>query len=212
MTRTSIILADDNTLMVDALKNLLQPEFDVVGTFADGVTLVAGAKDLQPDVIVLDTSLPRMNGLIAGQQLKESNRNVRLIYLTTNDNRRTFAEALRLGAKGYLLKRSTVMELIKAIRLIVRGCIYVTPSLTEDVVGSLTHYIAALHGSEELTARQKQVLQLLGEGLTMKEVAFLLKVSARTVAFHKYTIMQNLQIKSNSELLHYAWKNQFLAA
>ena len=212
MTRTRIILADDNTLMVDGLKSLLQSEFDVVGTFSDGVTLVEGAKDLQPDVIVLDTSLPKMNGLIAGQQLKESNRNVKLIYLTTNDNRRTFAEALRLGAKGYLLKRSSAEELNKAIRLIVRGGIYVTPLLTEGVVGSLTHYISALQESEELTVRQKQVLQLLGEGRTMKEVGFVLNVSARTVAFHKYTIMQNLQIKSNSELLHYAWRNQLLAA
>ena len=212
MSRTRIILADEHTLMIDGLKNLLQPEFDVVGTFSDGVTLVKGARDLQPDLIVLDTSLPKMNGLIAGQRLRALSGNAKLIYLTSNDNRRTLAAALQLGAKGYLLKSSTAADLIKAIRLIVRGSRYVTPTLTEDVVGSLTHYIAALQGREEhLTVRQKQVLQLLVEGRTMKEVAFLLNLSARTVAFHKYTMMQNLQIKSNSELLRFAWKNQLAA-
>ena len=212
MFRTHIILADENTLMVDALKSLLQAEFEVVGTFSDGSALVEAAAGLRPDVIILDTSMPKMNGLIAGQRLREMKPDVKLIYSTMNRDQRIVAEAFRIGAKGYLLKSCTAGELIRAIRIAARGGVYVTPLMTDGVVGSFTRYFTPSRNNDELTLRQKQVLQLLAEGRSMKEVALILKVSARTIAFHKYTMMEHLQIKSNAELLRYAMKTQILAA
>ncbi len=211
MLGTRVILADDHILMLDALRNLLEPEFEVVGTFANGRALVEAAPQLKPDVIVLDIGMPLMNGLSAGQRLKRLMPAAKLIYLTMNQDQDMAAEAFRLGANGYLLKHSAASELVDAIRQVVRGGSYVTPLMTEGVVGSLTNHFKKLKSTNYLTLRQKEVLQLLAEGRSMKEAAFILNVSPRTVAFHKYTMMDHLHIKTSAELVQYAMSSQLVA-
>lgn len=212
MQRTRVILADDHTLVRDALKNLLEPEFEVVGCFANGQALVEAAQQLKPNVIVLDIGMPMMNGLNAGRRLKQLLPTVKLIYLTMNQDPDLAAEAFRLGANGYLLKNSAASELVDAIRLAIRGGAYITRLMTEDMVGSFVQKFKNMKSTHHLTMRQKEVLQLLAEGHSMKQAAFILHVSPRTVAFHKYTMMEHLKIKSSAELIQYAVKGQLLAA
>ena len=212
MLSTRVILADDHKLMLDALKKLLEPEFAIVGEFEDGLELVKAARQLNPDVIVLDIGMPTMNGLTAGLRLKQQMPAVKLIYLTMSQDQDMAAEAFRLGANGYLLKSSAGSELVSAIRLVVRGGSYITPRMTEDVVGSSINHFKNLKNANHLTLRQREVLQLLAEGRSMKEAAFLLNVSPRTVAFHKYTMMEHLHIKSTAELVQYALSSRLVAA
>ena len=212
MKRARIILADDHTLMLDALKNLLEPEFEVVGIFPDGLALVEGAPALNPDVVVLDIGMPNMNGLLAGQRLKQLMPRVKLIYLTMNHDPDVAAEAFRLGASGYLVKNSAASELVRALRETLRGGSYVTPLMTKDMVGSFIQNFKYMKEPHHLTLRQKEVLQLLAEGRSMKEAAFILNVSPRTVAFHKYTMMEHLRLRSSAELIQYAMKNSVMTA
>ncbi len=212
MFRTRVVLADDHVLMLDALKQMLEPEFEVVGTFNNGLALVEGAAKLKPNVIVLDICMPTMNGLNAGQRLKQMMPNTKLIFMTMNQDHDVAAEAFRLGASGYLLKNSSASELVKAIRLVARGGSYVTNLMTKDLIGSALQHFKNLKSPTSLTPRQKEVLQLLSEGRSMKEAAFILHVSPRTVAFHKYTMMEHLHIKSSAELIQYAMNTQHLAA
>ena len=204
MLSTRVVLADDHRLILDALKKLLEPEFAVVGEFEDGHELLSAASGLNPHVIVLDIGMPTMNGLIAGQRLKQLMPTVKLIYLTMNQDQDMVAEAFRLGANGYLLKSSAGSELVSAIRTVVRGGSYITPRMTEDVIGSSINYFKNLKSSNHLTLRQKEVLQLLAEGRSMKEAAFILNVSPRTVAFHKYRMMEQLNLRSNAALIQFA--------
>ena len=212
MKRPRIILADDHTLVLDALKNLLEPEFEVVGTFADGLSLIDSAPKLKPNVIVLDIGMPTMNGLNAGQRLKQMMPSVKLIYMTMNQDPDMAGEAFRLGASAYLLKNSAGAELLRAIREVVRGGVYVTPLMTKDMVGSFIQNFKRRKSAHHLTLRQKEVLQLLAEGRSMKEAAFILNVSPRTVAFHKYTMMDHLSIKSSAELIEYAMRSSLVPA
>lgn len=212
MKRARIILADDHNILVDAFKALLQPHFEVVATFADGHRLVEGAPALQPDVIVLDIGMPIMNGLIAGQRLKQILPRVKLIYLTMNQDPDLAAEAFRLGATGYLIKSSAGSELVHAINEALLARSYVTPLMTRGMVGSFVQNLKRRKTRHELTLRQKEVLQLLAEGRSMKEVAFQLNVTPRTVAFHKYTIMDQLELKSSAELIQFAMKSSIVAA
>lgn len=206
MKRPRVILADDHTLMLDALKNLIEPEFDVVGIFADGHTLIEGAAELAPNIIVLDIGMPTMNGLNAGQRLKQMLPAVKLVYLTMNQDPDVAGEAFRLGASAFLLKNSAATELLQAMRQVVRGGYYVTPLMTKGMEGSFVQNFKQRKSKYSLTLRQKEVLQLLAEGRSMKEVAFVLNVSPRTVAFHKYTMMEHLHIRSSAELIEYALK------
>ena len=212
MKRPRVVLADDHTLILEALKNLLESEFDVVGIFADGRTLIEGASALNPNVIVLDIGMPGMNGLNAGQRLKQEMPLVKLVYLTMNHDPDMAGEAFRLGASAYLLKNSAATELQNAIREVVRGGFYVTPLMTKGMVGSYVQNFKRRKSTSTLTLRQKEVLQLLAEGRSMKEVAFELNVSPRTVAFHKYTMMEHLKIRSNAELIEYAMRSSIVAA
>jgi len=212
MKRPRVILADDHTLILDALKNLLEPEFEVVGTFADGRALMEGAASLNPNVIVLDIGMPMMNGLNAGQRLKQEMPLVKLVYLTMNHDPDMAGEAFRLGASAYLLKNSAAIELQNAIREVVRGGYYVTPLMTKGMDGSFIQNFKRRKSTNPLTLRQKEVLQLLAEGRSMKEVAFVLNVSPRTVAFHKYTMMEHLQIRSSAELIEYAMRSSIMPA
>jgi DNA-binding NarL/FixJ family response regulator len=212
MKRARIILADDHNLLVDAFKVLLEPRFDVVGTFANGSDLVQGAPALQPDLIVLDIGMPIMNGLIAGQRIKQILPRVKLIYLTMNKDPDLATEAFRLGASGYLLKNSAASELVHAISEALLARSYITPLMTKDMVGSFIQNLKRRRTHHELTLRQKEVLQLLAEGRSMKEVAYQLNVTPRTIAFHKYTMMDQLELKSSAELIQYAMKSSIVAA
>ena len=212
MKRARVILADDHNLLVDTFKAFLEPHFEVVGTFADGHRLVQGAPALQPDVIVLDVGMPIMNGLIAGQRLKQILPRVKLIYLTMNQDPDVAAEAFRLGASGYLVKTSAASELVHAIKEVLLARSYVTPLMTKDMVGSFIQNFKRRKVRHELTLRQREVLQLLAEGRSMKEVAYQLNVTPRTIAFHKYTMMDQLELKSSAELIQYAMKSSILAA
>lgn len=207
MKRTRVVLADDHTLLTEALKNLIEPEFEVVGMFADGLSLVNEAPRLNPHVIVIDVRMPTMNGLNAGERLKQLLPSVKLVYLTQDQDPDVAAEAFRLGASAYLLKNSAASELVHAIRLVMRGSPYVTPLMTQDMVGSVVHSLKRRKGPPRLTPRQKEVLQLLAEGRSMKEAAYLLNVTPGTVAYHKYIMMEHLQLRSSAELLQYAWKS-----
>ena len=212
MKRARVILADDHNLLVDAFKVLLEPSFDVVGTFANGHDLVQNALALEPDVIVLDIGMPIMNGLIAGQRLKQILPRVKLIYLTMNQDPDLAAEAFRLGASGYLIKSSAGSELVHAINEALLARSYITPLMTKGMVGSFIQNLKRRKTRHELTLRQREVLQLLAEGRSMKEVAYLLNVTPRTVAFHKYTMMDQLELKSSAELIQFAMKSSMVAA
>lgn len=208
MTRPRILMADDHLILLDAFKALLEPEFEVIGSVTDGRKLLDEFARLHPDVVVLDIAMPLLNGLDAGRQLKAQRQSVKLIYLTMNPDPELASEALRLGASGYVLKSSAAHELKQAIREALRGRSYITPLITRDVVGSL---IQQRHQRPELTMRQREVLQLLAEGRSMKEAAAILDLTPRTVAFHKYRMMEQLHLKTSAELVQFAVKHGIVA-
>ncbi len=198
-----VLLADDHNLVLGAFEKLLAPECEIVGTASDGRTLVVEAQRLRPDVVVLDIAMPLLNGLDAGRQIKQLRKEVKLVFVTMNEDSDLAAEAFRAGASAYLLKRSAASELLVAIREVMKGRSYVTPLITEGLVGSFMDAINR-KPSHDLTPRQREVLQLLAEGHSMKQVAVLLNVTPRTVAFHKYRMMEQLNIRSSAELIQFA--------
>jgi len=208
MTRPRILMADDHLILLEAFKALLEPAFEIVGTVTDGRTLLEEFARLNPDVVLLDIAMPLLNGLDAGRQIKAQRRSVKLIYLTMNPDPDLASEALRLGASGYVLKSSAVQELKQAIEEALRGRSYITPLITRDVVGSLLQQRDSRH---ELTGRQREVLQLLAEGKSMKEVGAILDLTPRTVAFHKYKMMEQLRLKTSAELVKFAVQQGMVA-
>ena len=190
MKGTRVLLADDHALLLGALAKLLAEECEVVGQVSDGRALVAAAEKLKPDVIVLDISMPLLNGLEAARQIKQKLKNVKLVFLTMNEDADLAAEAFRAGASAYLLKRSATSELPSAIREVMQGRSYVTPLVTEGW-SNLCCTRRPRKPAHELTPRQREVLQLLAEGRSMKEVASMLNLTPRTVAFHKYRMMES---------------------
>jgi len=210
MSRPSVLLADDHTLLLEAFEKLLADDCDVVGMVADGRALVAAATKLKPDVVVVDIAMPLLNGLDAARQIKQLLPETRIVFLTMNEDPDLAAEAFRAGASGYLLKRSAASELLTAIREVVQRRSYVTPLVTEGLVGSMLHGTQAARPARELSTRQREVIQLLAEGHSMKEIAAILNIAARTVAFHKYRVMEQLQIKTTAELIQFAIKNHIV--
>jgi DNA-binding NarL/FixJ family response regulator len=209
MSAPRVLLADDHVLLLGAFEKLLAGDCQVVGQVSDGRSLVEAAERLKPDVIVLDISMPLLNGLEAGRQIKQRQRGVKLVFLTMNEDSDLAAEAFRSGASAYLLKRSAASELPTAIREVMQGRTYITPLVAEGLVDSLIR--ADDHGfAQELTPRQREVLQLLAEGRSMKEVGSVLNLTPRTVAFHKYRIMEQLKVKSTAELIQYAVKHHIV--
>jgi DNA-binding NarL/FixJ family response regulator len=204
-----VLLADDHALLLGAFEKLLAPECDIVGRVSDGRALIAAAEKLRPDVIVLDIAMPVLNGLDAGRQVKQLLPAVKLVFLTMNEDPDLAAEAFRAGASAYLLKGSEPSELITAIREVMNGRSYITPLVTGGLVGSLMD-VGKRKAADDLTSRQREVLQLLAEGRSMKEIANVLNVTPRTVAFHKYQMMEQLRIKSTAELVQYAVKNHIV--
>jgi DNA-binding NarL/FixJ family response regulator len=211
--RARILIADDHNLVAELCKRLLEAEFDVIGTVSDGRALVRAAGELKPDVVVVDVAMPILNGLDAGRQVKEMLPAVRLIYLTMNPDVEIAAEAFRRGARGYLLKTCAAAELVVAVREVLRGKSYMSPALPQDTINFLRNqHKNMVNEDERLTQRQREVLQLLAEGKVMKEVSNILNMSTRTVAYHKYRMMEVLGAKSTAELVKYAVKNHIVAA
>ncbi|HJY33681.1 MAG TPA: response regulator transcription factor [Vicinamibacterales bacterium] len=210
MPKPRVILADDHTLLLEAFEKLLAPECDIVAKVADGRALLAAVREHHPDVVVLDLAMPLLNGIDAARQIKQEDRSVRLVFVTMNEDPDLAAEALRAGGTAYLLKRSAGSELLTAIREAMKHRSYVTPLVMEGMLGSLMHPTGTDSSSRQLTARQREVLQLLAEGKSMKEVASVLNVTARTIAFHKYRMMEQLNIKTNAELIQYAIRHHLI--
>lgn len=210
--RPRVLLADDHTLLLEAFQKLLEPEFDVVGAVTDGRTLLATAPDLKPDVIVVDISMPLLNGMEAARRLKQSLPAVKLVFLTMNQDVSLAAEAFELGASAFVVKSSAASELRKAIQLALRGKTYMTPLLGEEKPEELARRRRRRGTRLDLTARQREILQLLAEGHSMKQVAAALDIATRTVAFHKYRLMAQLQLKSSAELVQYAIKHRLASA
>jgi len=207
MSKPRVLLADDHTIVAEGLRSLLEGEFEFVGAVSDGRALLDAAQKLEPDVIVADISMPLLNGLDAARQLKRDGVKAKIVFLTMHAEAQLAAEAFRAGASGYLLKSSAGEELIAAIHEVIKGHAYVTPLITKDVLSFLMG--AARQPDQpavKLTPRQREVLQLIAEGRTMKEVASILNISSRTVESHKYEMMEALGVQTNAELLQYAIK------
>jgi DNA-binding NarL/FixJ family response regulator len=208
VSKPRILLADDHTLVAEAIKRLLEPEFEVVGVVPDGRALIREAASLKPDLVLVDLNMPMLNGLDASEQLKSANPAVKIIVLTMNEDAEIAVETLRSWASGYLLKKSAGSELVKAVREVLRGGRYITPALEPELAALLAREPRASDIARALTPRQREVLQLLAEGHTMKEAASILNVATRTVAFHKYRIMQDFGLANNSDLLRFAIKQR----
>lgn len=197
------MLADDHTLIVDAFQRLLEPEFEVVGTVADGRALLERAPELRPDVIVLDLRMPLLNGMDAGLELKAVLPHTKIVVLTIADDSDIAGLALRQWASGYVLKNSAAWELAKAIREVLKGNSYVTPYIAQKLADEFVRD-PRVDRRKYLTSRQREILQLLGEGRSMHETGTILNIRTRTVAFHKYRIMKEFGLKTNADLVTFA--------
>jgi len=210
MSRPRVLIADDHRMLADALKGVLGSRCEVVATVSDGRALLEEAARLQPDVVVLDIVMPRLNGLEAGRQLKAKMPKVKLIFMTMHDDPYLVGEAFRAGASGFLLKEAAASELNDALDQVLRGSSYVTPSAAEGLTNISLRDPKDREHVPEPSARQREVIQLLAEGCSMKEVAEELGITKRTVAGHKYAVMELLQLKTNADLVQYAIKHRII--
>lgn len=207
MRHPRILMADDHSLVLAGLRKLVETEGDVVGTVEDGRALVEEAQKLHPDVILLDISMPLLNGLDAARQITKLVPESKLIFLTMHASPTYATEAFKAGASGYLIKRSAASELKQAIQSVMRGQHYITPLITKDVLSAALHPpegLARKRPVASLTPRQREVLQLIAEGKGTKSIATLLNISVKTVEFHKFRIMEELDLHSIAELTKYA--------
>jgi DNA-binding NarL/FixJ family response regulator len=213
LKRARILIADDHNLVAELCKTLLETEFHVVGVVSDGRALSRAAVELKPDVIVLDIAMPILNGLDAGRQVKEMLPAVKLVYLTMNTDAEVAAAAFERGASGYLLKTCAAADMVIAVREVLRGKSYMSQGLSRDEIDCLRwQHKKLVKEDERLTDRQREVLQLLAEGKVMKEVSDILNMSTRTVAYHKYRMMEVLGARNSAELVKYAVRNHIVAA
>jgi DNA-binding NarL/FixJ family response regulator len=199
-----VAIVDDHTLFAEACRKLLESDCEVVGTYNDPRAFLLDFPQLMVDVAVLDVAMPLLNGLDAAREVLRRDPKVRVVILTMNEDPDIAAEAFRAGVSGYLLKRSAGAELIRAVREVMNQRYYLTPLLTKDLVGTLVQDPHARKPLHQLTPRQREVLQLLAEGHSMKQAAAILNVSARTVAFHKYRMMEHLHVDSTAALIQFA--------
>jgi DNA-binding NarL/FixJ family response regulator len=205
-----ILIADDHQLLADACKNLLEPEFVVVGTVTDGHQVADAVAELKPDILLLDIYMPRLNGLDAGEQVRKKHPEIKLIFLTMTLAADVAAEAFRRGASGYVLKQSAGAELLLAVRKVSQGESYLSPLVAKETVTSLLNKKQPHTEGKKITSRQSEILRLLAQGMSMKQVASEIDVKPGTVAFHKYRMMETLNITTNAELLGYALKHQMI--
>lgn len=204
MSLPRVLLADDHTLVVEGFRRLLEDKCDLVGTVGDGRALLDSVSELNPDIIILDISMPVMNGIEAARRLKAKRPEVKLVFITMHADPAYVRAAFKAGASAYLLKRSVGEELSQALRAVESGNYYVTPLVTREVIDGLLRGSDAPSQGSELTTRQREVLQLLAEGHSVKEIAGMLSVSPRTVEFHKAQIMDQLNLHTTVELVKYA--------
>jgi DNA-binding NarL/FixJ family response regulator len=205
MNRTRLLLADDHVMLMDGLVHMVRQDFEIVGVARDGRTMVEMAKQNRPDVIVTDISMPQLNGIDAARILKKEAIPARLLFLTMHADLPLVEEAFRAGACGYILKLCPAEEFVKAIKCVARGATYITPMLAGDLISTLlTAGPQDISRESTLTLRQREVLQLLAEGKTMKEVANQLGISTRTAESHKYEIMRQLGVQTTAALIRYA--------
>ena len=206
--RPRVLLADDHLLVAEALKSLLTPEFDLVGVVEDGRELVEATRTLRPDVIVADVTMPHLNGIDALVRLRQGGDPVPVVFLTMHRDVTFARRALEAGASGFVLKHSAPAELLTAIRAALQGRTYLTPLLAGEVLEAIKQGPdQADDPVASITPRQREVLQLLVEGLSAKEIASSLSLSVRTVEFHKYQMMETLGIRTNAELIRFAIKH-----
>ncbi len=210
MKRTRILLADDHTMICAGFQKLLEPQYEVVGCVGDGRALLKVAAELKPDLVLVDVGMPLLNGLDAGRELKKLLPSIKLIFLTMNPDPAIASEALRIGASGYLLKNSRADELLHAVHNALRGMSYVTPQIDQAMEQNFIRDPSSLSRPKHLSDRQREVLQMLAEGRSMKEIASILQIAHRTVRFHKHQIMQELGITTTSELVRYAMKHAMI--
>jgi DNA-binding NarL/FixJ family response regulator len=211
MRRPRVLLADDHQMLLDALKELLEPDYEVVGLVSDGHALLKAARKLLPDIIVLDIAMPQLNGLDAGRRLKQSLPAVKLIFMTMHEDPYLVGEAFRAGASAFLHKQAAGLELNEAIERVLKGGSYVTPSAAKGLDNIFLREPKKRENAPEPSARQREVIQLLAQGRTMKEAADLLFITPRTVAAHKYSVMELLQLKTTADLVQYAIKQRIIS-
>ena len=212
LLRPRVLLADDHRLVAEGLKSLLSPEFELLEVVEDGRALVAAAKKLRPDVIVADITMPYLNGIDALTQLKKDNPDAKVVLLTMHQDVTYARRALESGASGFVLKHSAPAELIAAIRAALSGQTYITPALAGEVFQAIQHQPqTSSDPAAKLTPRQREILQLLAEGRSAKEIADTLAISPRTVEFHKYQMMETLGLHHSAELVHFAIKHGIVA-
>lgn len=206
MAKPRLVLADDHELILDGLRKLLEQDFDIVATVTDGRAAVAAFEQFLPDLLLLDIGLPLLNGIEAARQVKRAFPTARILFITMQKDRIYIEEAFRAGGSGYLLKQAASRELLDAIRMVLQGQAYVSPQLALDVTALTADpsNLPAHFFGGRLTPRQKEVLQLLAEGKTMKEIGTILRISVRTVEFHKNGIIQELGVRTTAELTKYA--------
>lgn len=210
MSKPRILLADDHALVLEGFRRILEGHYELVGTVGDGRALLEAAKTLQPDIVILDVSMPLLNGIDAAAQLKKICPKAKIIIVTMHADTDYVRSAFEAGASAYVLKRSAVDELEQAIRAVVAGHSYITPLITKDLVDVFLSTGSEKSGS--LTTRQREVLQLLAEGRTAKEIANLLKITSRTVEFHKGQMMDHLNLQTTADLIKYALTHGIVSA
>ncbi len=210
--RARIVIADDHTLVAEACKELLEKEFEIVAIVNNGQALIDSVCRLKPDVALVDIYMPMFNGLDACEQIRSTNKTVKIVILTMCVERAMAAEAFRRGAFGFLPKTSAAAELQIAIRTVIQGDRYISPLIATDLFDLRMEFVGLRGLLGMLTFRQKQVVQLLAEGKSMKEVGSHLTMSTRTVAFHKYRVMEILNLKNSAELVQYATKEHLVAS
>ncbi len=208
--RPSVLLADDHRMFAEGLRSLLADEFELLETVDDGLALVEAALRLRPDLVVADIGMPRLNGLDALARLRADMPKLRLVFVTMHDDVAYARRAMEAGAMGYVLKQSASTELLQALRAALAGRRFITPSCADALLRTMHDGSAAAGGAGMPTPRQREVLELLAEGLSAKQIAARLNISARTVEFHKYTLMESVGAKSNAELIRYATKHGFV--
>jgi len=212
MKKTRVLLADDHKIVIEGLKGLLQDEFEILGHVEDGHALVEQASTLHPDVIVADISMPLLNGIEAARQIQKIDENIKIVFLTMHPDATYAANAFEAGASGFVLKHSASSELITAIHEAIKGRTYVTPLIAGDLIRTYKNGEAPEKGLfKKISPRQREVLQLLAEGKTAKEIASILNISTRTVEFHKYKMMEQHNISTSAELVHYAIKHGIIS-
>jgi DNA-binding NarL/FixJ family response regulator len=205
MSRPRIVIADDHQILAEGLRGLLEPEFEVIAVVTDGRALVSAARELQPDAIVADVSMPSLNGIEAAAQLQALGVKARVVFLTMHPEVGYARRAMEAGAAGYVLKHSAASELVTAVREALRGQTYVTPMIAGDLLQSYRAGEARLHEpGQQMTARQREVLQLIAEGRSAKEVASVLSISVRTAEYHKARILEALGLETTADLVQYA--------